>query len=66
MLVCKSMSTDVPVVTSASPANQATPPLPKDVPALHAMIVELLDALKNAQHECAGLRYRLDQLIRRT
>ena len=35
------MSTDVPVLTSGSPANQASPPLPNDVPVLHAMIAEL-------------------------
>ncbi len=29
------------------------------------MIVELLAALKQAQHECDGLRQRLDQLLRR-
>jgi transposase len=29
------------------------------------MIVELLDALKKSQHECAGLQQRLDQLLRR-
>jgi hypothetical protein len=29
------------------------------------MIVELLEALKKAQHDCEGLRHRLDQLLRR-
>src|SRR2546426_3825040 len=66
------MSRDVPVVPSAFPAQQAPPPLPTAVPllpddpaVLKRMIVELLEALKEAQHDCASLRYRLDQLIRR-
>jgi len=39
--------------------------LPDDVPALQAMIVELLDALKKSRHEREGLQQRLDQLLRR-
>jgi transposase len=59
------MSTDVPVHTSGSPRPQAPPPLPTDVPVLHAMIAELLAALQKAQHDCDGLRQRLDLLLRR-
>src|SRR5215472_16326310 len=59
------MSTDVPVCTSVA-ANQTTsPPLPSDVPTLHAMILELLSALKKEQHEREGLQNRLDQVLRR-
>jgi transposase len=65
VLVYNGMSTDVPVVTSDSPASQATPPLPNDVPVLHAMIAELLAALKKSRHECEGLHQRLDLLLRR-
>jgi transposase len=61
------MSTDVSVITSTAAANPNAPPptLPNDVPTLHAMIVELLDALKKSQHACDGLQQRLDQLLRR-
>src|SRR5262245_5542859 len=59
------MSTDVLACTSASPSPPGTPPLPNDVPTLQAMIVELLEALKHSQHECDGLRHRLDQLLRK-
>jgi len=66
VFVFKDMSTDVPVDTSGSPHGQATSaPLPKDVPVLQAMIRELLQALQQSQHECAGLRHRLDLLLRR-
>jgi transposase len=59
------MSTDVSVCTSVA-ANQTTsPPLPSDVPTLHAMILELLSALKKEQHEREGLQNRLDQVLRR-
>jgi transposase len=59
------MSTDVLNDTSPA-ANRATPPpLPNDVPTLHAMIVELLDALKKEQREREGLQQRLDLLLRR-
>src|SRR5262249_4643513 len=61
-----SMSTDVVVDTStAAAAPVPSPPLPSDIPTLHAMIVELLDALKKSQHEREGLQQRLDQLLRR-
>jgi transposase len=66
VFVYKGMSTDVRVPTSGSPQDQAEPALlPKDVPALHAMIRELLEALKHSQRDCEGLRHRLDQLLRR-
>src|SRR5438874_7975451 len=60
------MSTDVRVFPAAS-ESQATlsPPLPDDVALCHALIVELLDALRKSQHDCDGLRQRLDQLLRR-
>lgn len=58
------MSVDVD--TSIAGDSQAAPaPLPQEVPVLHAMIAELLSALQQSQHECAGLRHRLDQLLRR-
>jgi transposase len=60
-----STSTDVPVVTSASSSSPAAPPLPNDLSVCHAMIVELLEALKQSQHECDGLRCRLDLLLRK-
>src|SRR5205085_11348531 len=41
------------------------PPLPNDLAVCHAMIAELLEAIKQSQHECEGLRHRLDQLLRR-
>jgi len=59
------MSTDVPVHTSDAAAKPVTPPLPKDLATCHAMIAELLEALEKAQHDCEGLRHRLDQLLRR-
>jgi transposase len=66
VLVYKSMSTDVPVVTSIPVANlPAPPPLPDDVALLKQMIHELLDALKKSEHEREGVQQRLDQLLRR-
>ncbi|HMC88668.1 MAG TPA: IS66 family transposase, partial [Gemmataceae bacterium] len=65
MLVYKSMSTDVSFAPLNPSVSPATPPLPDDVATLHAMIVELLEALQQSQHECAGLQQRLDQLLRR-
>jgi transposase len=59
------MSTDVLTCTSASAASDTLPPLPTHVPTLQAMIIELLEALKKAQHDNEGLRHRLDQLVRR-
>src|SRR5579884_687343 len=56
------MSTD----RSVGGAPSSPPPsLPHDVPTLHALIRELLDALQKEQRECDGLRHRLDQLLRR-
>jgi len=65
VLVYKSMSTDVSFAPSNPSPSPATPPLPDDVATLHAMIVELLEALQQSQHACAGLQQRLDQLLRR-
>jgi transposase len=60
------MSTDVPVCTSASAAQPKTaPPLPDDPALLKQMIVDLLQALQQSQHQCEGLQHRLDQLLRR-
>jgi len=61
------MSTDVFVEPPTAAANATTPPppLPNDVPTLHAMIAELLGALSKSQHELAGVQQRLDQLLRR-
>jgi transposase len=60
------MSTDVLVGSSGPSAQSLTPPLLPDDPAvLKKMILELLDALQKAQHDCAGLRHQLDQLLRR-
>src|SRR2546426_5122912 len=66
------MSTAVRVCTSASPQDTtpppnslSPPPLPNDLAVCHAMIVELVEAIKQSQHECEGLRHRLDQLLRR-
>ena len=41
------------------------PPLPNDVATLHAMIRELLDAIKKEQHEREGVQQRLDLLLRK-
>src|SRR5215831_7529004 len=66
VFVYLSMSTDVVVIPSTAATTPDTPPpLPSDVPTLQAMIVELLDALHEAQHEREGLQHRLDQLLRR-
>jgi hypothetical protein len=39
--------------------------LPDDPVVLKRMIIELVEALKKSQHDCAGLHHRLDQLLRR-
>ncbi len=66
VLVYKNMmSTDVPVVTVTATTSQGVPPLPDDPAVLKRMIVELLAALKESQHEREGLRQRLDLLLRR-
>src|SRR4051812_32389487 len=59
------MSADLSLGNAHPSSEPSTPPLPTDVSTLHAMIVELLDALHHSQHECDGLRHRLDQLLRR-
>jgi transposase len=59
-------STDVLVANSASAADPIPPaPLPNDVPTLHAMIRELVEAIQQAQRDRAGLEQRLDLLLRR-
>jgi len=66
VLVCKDMSTDIAVDGATCGHDPAAlPPLPDDPAALKQMIAELLRALQEAQSECAGLRQRLDQLLRR-
>jgi transposase len=68
-----SVITSVPVVPSGLPSDQNTmsspsappPSLPQDVSGLQAMVAELLEALRQSRHECAGLRHDLNQLIRR-
>lgn len=65
MLVQEGMSTDLSLGNGHVPAEPSPPPLPTDVSTLHALIAELLDALQKSQHECDGLRHRLDQLLRR-
>ena len=52
------------LVTTPIPVGADTP-LPDDVPVLHAMIRELLDALKKTRHECDGVQQRLDLLLRK-
>jgi transposase len=56
---------DATVATSNPSPNQAPLPLPNDLGVCHAMIVELVEALTKTQHECDGLRHRIDQLLRR-
>jgi transposase len=65
VLVQEGMSTDLAVSNANPAAEPPTPPLPHDVPTLHALVHELLDALQQAQHERDGLQHRLDQLLRR-
>jgi transposase len=66
VLVQEGMSTDLsPNTPATAPPPAAAPPLPDDLALLKQMIVELLDALHKSQHECDGLRHRLDQLLRR-
>jgi transposase len=60
--------TAAPTHGSAAPAAsplQDGPPLPDDVAVLQAMIRELLEALKMANHERDGLQQRLDLLLRK-
>jgi transposase len=51
--------------TERSNPTLDAPPLPDDVPTLHAMIRELLDALKKEQQEREGVQQRLDLLLRK-
>jgi transposase len=46
-------------------ADAASVPLPNDVAVLQAMIRELLEALRKANHERAGVQERLDLLLRK-
>ena len=59
------MSTDVVMNPPVAPSPAAAPPLPDEPALLKQMIVELLSALQQAQHECVGLRHQIDQLVRR-
>jgi transposase len=65
VLVYPCMSTDVSVDTPSASPTPTTPPLPNDIATLHAMIAELLAALKKEQREREGLQQRIDQLLRR-
>lgn len=51
--------------TERSTSTLDTAALPDDVPTLHAMIRELLDALHKSQHEREGIQQRLDLLLRK-
>jgi transposase len=51
--------------TERPPSTLDAAALPDDVPTLHAMIRELLDALKKEQHEREGVQQRLDLLLRK-
>lgn len=59
------MSTDLSLGNVNPEAEPRVLSLPTDVATLQALIAELLDALQKSQHECDGLRHRLDQLLRR-
>src|SRR5436190_16950795 len=59
------MSTDVVVNPPVTPSPAAAPPLPDEPALLKQMIIELLTALQQSQHECDGLRHQIDQLVRR-
>src|ERR1700738_1938147 len=60
------MSTDAIPSTTTSLADQPKiPPLPSDPTVLQMMIRELLTTLHTREHELAGVRHRLDQLLRR-
>lgn len=66
----RSSSTLVPSPTAQAPTSAAieldeSPPLPADVPVLHAMIRELIEALQKATHERDGVQQRLDLLLRK-
>lgn len=50
---------------NAAPTGSDDVPLPDDLHICHAMIRELLDALKNEQHEREGVQQRLDLLLRK-
>src|SRR5271166_4299857 len=47
------------------PACGVEPVLPDDLAVCHAMIRELIDALKKEQHEREGIQQRLDLLLRK-
>jgi transposase len=53
-----------PLDDAACP-NAAAAPLPNDVAVLHAMIRELLEALRKSNHERDGVQERLDLLLRK-
>src|SRR5579863_9370365 len=47
------------------PTSSANPVLPDDLAVCHAMIRELIDALKKEQHQREGIQQRLDLLLRK-
>jgi transposase len=47
------------------PTSSADSMLPEDLAICHAMIRELIDALKKEQHEREGIQQRLDLLLRK-
>ncbi len=51
--------------TERSTSTVDATPLPDDVPTLHAMIRELLEALRKEQHQREGIQQRLDLLLRK-
>jgi len=59
------MSTERSNSTLDLPPTRSDSPLPDDVPTLQAMIRELAAALHQSHHACAGLRERIDALLRR-
>jgi transposase len=65
VLVSIGMSTDVSFTDSNPSSHQVTLPLPNDAATLQAMILELLEALKNERQEREAVQQRLDQLLRR-
>jgi transposase len=65
VLVYQGMSTDVSVNTPSDSVTPNTPPLPNDIPTLHAMIAELIESLNRSERDREGLQQRIDQLLRR-
>src|ERR1700691_1205056 len=60
------MNTERSISIVAAPIPlHADAPLPDDVPALHALVRELLDTLKKTRHDYEGVQQRLDLLLRK-